>query len=212
MNNDKLKFRVEPVQQRAKETIDLILDISAGLLEEVGMDGLTTKLVAKRANIRVRNIYRYFRNKQEIVLALARRMADEQLLLVNDFEYLASPDIEWQTAIDMTIDAFVQGFAFRTGMLAIRKAMQSTPELRAIDEQQDSALEKILLKALRKRGVNMGNKRMALVCLVVLKVTTCLFDRACMEYAESHDISKAMKIVEELKEILKNYLAPSINI
>ena len=205
MNNNKLNFRVEPIQLRAKETIDIILEVAAQLLEEVGIDGFTTKLIAERADIRVRNIYRYFSNKQAIILALARRMAEEQTRLMNDFEYLASPEIEWEKAINMTIDSFVQGFAFQTGILAIRKAMQSTPALRAVDEQQNKELAEKLAAALHQRGVAIEGERMSLVCLVALDVTTCLFDRACMIYSESNDMAKALEVVEELKEILGRY-------
>jgi AcrR family transcriptional regulator len=210
MNDDKLKLRVEPVQLRAKETIDLILEISAQLLEEAGIDGLTTKLIAERAHIRVRNIYRYFRNKQEIILALARCMAEEQSRFVNDFEYLSSPDIEWKTVIHMTIDSFVRNFAFNAGMLAIRKAMQSTPELRAVDEQLNRELAQKLSETLLRRGVAIGKERMFLVCRIVLDVTTCLLDRAGMEYAESNDVSNADNVIAELKEILGSYFAPYI--
>jgi AcrR family transcriptional regulator len=210
MSDDKLKLRVEPVQQRAKGTIDLILGTSAQLLEEVGIDGLTTKLIAERAGIRVRNVYRYFRNKQAVVLALARRMAAEQSRFINDFEHFACTDIEWKRAVDMTIDSFVQGFAFQKGMLAIRKAMQSTPELRAIDEQLNRELAQKLSGALRKRGAVIKKERMPLVCLAVLDVATCLLDRAGLEYEESNDISRALDVVAELKEIIKGYLGPYI--
>ena len=210
MGDDKLKLRVEPVQQRAKVTIDLILETAAQVLEEVGIDGLTTKLLAERAGIRVRNVYRYFRNKQAVILALAQRMAREQFKFINDFEKFAYPDIEWTIAVDMTIDSFVQGFAFQTGMFAIRKAMQSTPELRAVDEQLNRDLAQKLSDVLRKRGAAIPEKRMHLVCLVVLDVATCLLDRAGLEYAESNDTSSALDVVAELKEIIKSYLGPYI--
>ncbi len=210
MENDKLKLRVEPIQLRAKETVDLILENAAQLLEEVGLDGLTTKGIAERADIRVRNIYRYFENKQAIICALAQRMAEEQTRFINDFEYLAAADIEWKNAVNMSIDAFVFGFAFQAGMLAIRKAMQSTPELRAIDEEQNKELAQKLAAALRKRGVTIEEARMSSFCLVVLEVTTGLLDRACLEYTQSQDMPKALEIIKELKEILCSYLAPYI--
>jgi AcrR family transcriptional regulator len=210
MSDERLKLRVEPVQMRAKGTIDLILEITAQLLEEVGNDVLTTKLIAERAGIRVRNVYRYFRNKQAVILALAQRMAREQYRFTNDFEQFANPDIEWTIAVDTAIDSFVQGFAFQSGMHAIRKAMQSTPELREVDEQLNRDLAHKLSKALKKRGASIPQKRMHLVCLVILDVATCLLDRAGLVYAESKDISRALDVVQELKEIIKSYLGPYI--
>ena len=47
----KLTPRNTPIQKRALERRDKILEVTAVLLEEIGQDDLTTILVAKRAEV-----------------------------------------------------------------------------------------------------------------------------------------------------------------
>jgi AcrR family transcriptional regulator len=73
--NVPLATRHEPRQVRSRRSVDLILDTAARLLDEVGIEGLNTNLLARRANVRVRTVYRYFPNKYAIVAALTRKLA-----------------------------------------------------------------------------------------------------------------------------------------
>ncbi|MCA9645888.1 MAG: helix-turn-helix transcriptional regulator, partial [Myxococcales bacterium] len=75
-------MRVKPVQARAIQTVEHILRTAADLLAEVGVDQFNTNLLAERADVRVRTVYRYFLDKHAVILCLAERMyqrADESL-------------------------------------------------------------------------------------------------------------------------------------
>ena len=72
-----LSPRVRPVQKRAKETVDQILDNAAILLDEVGVDAFNTNLLAERAEVAVRSVYRYYPNKLAVIVGLAERQAAE---------------------------------------------------------------------------------------------------------------------------------------
>jgi len=61
--------RREPVQRRSRERVELILDAASELLAEGGVDALTTRALAARADIPVATIYRYFANREEIIAA-----------------------------------------------------------------------------------------------------------------------------------------------
>lgn len=61
--------RREPVQRRSRERVDLILKAAVDLLAEGGIDALTTRSLAARADIPVATIYRYFANREEIIAA-----------------------------------------------------------------------------------------------------------------------------------------------
>ena len=73
----KLTPRNTPIQKRALERRDKILEVTAVLLEEIGQDDLTTILVAKRAEVSVGTLYHYFPNKYAILYALAERWLGE---------------------------------------------------------------------------------------------------------------------------------------
>ena len=73
-----LSPRKEPRQARAKRTFESILDATAGLLDEIGFDRLTTNLVAERAGVNIGSLYTYFPNKYALLNTLALRLSDEQ--------------------------------------------------------------------------------------------------------------------------------------
>ena len=70
---DKIVMRTEPVQQRSAERITLLLDAAATLIDDSGIDGVTTSAVAKRSSSSVGVVYRYFPNIQALLRSLAAR-------------------------------------------------------------------------------------------------------------------------------------------
>lgn len=68
--------KAQPAQRRSRETYDRILKTAGELLEEVGMERLSTNMVAERAGVSPAALYRYFPNKYALVVALAELVAD----------------------------------------------------------------------------------------------------------------------------------------
>lgn len=68
------KQRRTPRQARAEATIDVVFDATLQLLEEGG-GRLTTNRIAARAGVSIGTIYQYFRDKDDILAALAERRA-----------------------------------------------------------------------------------------------------------------------------------------
>ena len=67
------KPRVEPRQQRSRETYDRILNVAAEIFSELGYAGTTTNKVAEAANISIGTLYHYFPDKDALLYALAER-------------------------------------------------------------------------------------------------------------------------------------------
>jgi AcrR family transcriptional regulator len=61
--------RRDPVQRRSRERVELILKAAGELLAEGGVDMLTMRSLAARADIPVATIYRYFANREELITA-----------------------------------------------------------------------------------------------------------------------------------------------
>ena len=66
-----IKPRRKPAQDRAKLTVDLVLQAAASEIERSGLDKLTTKRIAAAAGLSVGGLYEYFPNKEAVVYALA---------------------------------------------------------------------------------------------------------------------------------------------
>ena len=65
--------RRSPRQARAKEMIATILEATAEILDEGGVDALNTNLIAQRAGVSVGAVYQYFPNKAAILLMLGQQ-------------------------------------------------------------------------------------------------------------------------------------------
>jgi AcrR family transcriptional regulator len=68
-----LNLRKTPKQVRSRDTVDVILEATARILEEGGIAALNTNAVAGRAGIGIASLYDYFPNKDSILLEFARR-------------------------------------------------------------------------------------------------------------------------------------------
>lgn len=68
----------KPRQERAKRTYEAILASAAELLVEVGVERISTNLIAERAGITVPALYRYFPNKYAVLHALGCSLMDVQ--------------------------------------------------------------------------------------------------------------------------------------
>ena len=65
-----LKARKVPAQARSQETVTVILEASARILESEGLRGFNTNAIAEKAGVSIGSFYRYFPNKDAIVIAL----------------------------------------------------------------------------------------------------------------------------------------------
>ena len=96
--------RTEPVQQRSSERITLLLDTAASLIDEKGIDGLTTSDVAARSHSSVGVVYRYFPNIQSLLRALAARNMERFLSAV--FVNIEQNPGGWLTELDAILDIY----------------------------------------------------------------------------------------------------------
>lgn len=71
-------LRAAPIQDRAVQTRDRLLDIAGELLGEVGIERISTNMMAARAGVSPAALYRYFKDKYAVLEALGRRLMDRQ--------------------------------------------------------------------------------------------------------------------------------------
>jgi AcrR family transcriptional regulator len=66
------RIRRTPVQERSQETVKIIFEAAARILERDGRAAFTTNAVAELAGISVGTLYHYFQSKDAILIAMAR--------------------------------------------------------------------------------------------------------------------------------------------
>jgi AcrR family transcriptional regulator len=74
--------RRTPRQERARSTVDAILEATARLVDEVGLGEATTTRIARVAGVSVGSLYQYFPGKEAIFGALIDRAAEADVARV----------------------------------------------------------------------------------------------------------------------------------
>lgn len=112
-----LAVRTEPVQQRGADRIANLLDAAADLIDEHGIDGLTTSDVASRSGSSVGVVYRYFPNIQSLLRALAAR--NMRKFTDRVFDDADDRSDEWLGSINLAIDVYVDLMRSEPGFRAL---------------------------------------------------------------------------------------------
>ncbi len=73
-----LAARRPPQQERARQTQARLLDVAGDLLAEVGIERISTNMIAARAGLTPPALYRYFGDKYAVIAALGRRLMERQ--------------------------------------------------------------------------------------------------------------------------------------
>ncbi len=93
-----------PVQARSIARVDAILDAAAELIAGGGLEALTMRAVASRANVTPATIYQFFDDRETLIQALAVRY----VAATPDVARRGPPpaDESWRQALDRIIDAY----------------------------------------------------------------------------------------------------------
>jgi len=112
-----------PRQERSKRTYERLLDVTGQLLEEVGVDRISTNLVAERAGVSPPTIYHYFADKYALLRALGERlMAAQNALVAIDFH-------QSESEIAATLAAHVRLTRDFPGGIWVMRMLRAVPQL-----------------------------------------------------------------------------------
>ena len=166
----KTKARRTPVQARALKRREQILNTTAELLEKVGVDDLTTILIAKSLAISVGSLYHYFPNKIAILYALSQRWLAEITLALDDIDSNLVESQNLQDFTDQCTDRLLQVYRRQKGILHLVQAMFSIPELRKMDEAHDQLMIQRFGQMFVRMGFDSSPKELARIARVYLEL------------------------------------------
>ncbi|HUD51101.1 TetR/AcrR family transcriptional regulator [Parvibaculum sp.] len=131
-----MEIKTQPLQERSRQTYDAILAAAGELLEEVGVEQLSTNLVCKRAGLTPPALYRYFPNKYALLRELGARLMqrqDDAVLAWIDNGGLESKGVEESYRKTLDIQQQVNEITRREpGGVWIMRAMRAVPALREV--------------------------------------------------------------------------------
>ncbi|MFB2597318.1 TetR/AcrR family transcriptional regulator [Herbiconiux sp. P17] len=117
------QVRNEPVQARSSERIGALLDAASAVVAEVGIERLTTAMVAERAGASIGTVYRYFPDRIAVLSAMSLRGFERFLRLgVENLERVQPTTVAG--VLDSLIDASIQLHRTEPGYTSIRLSDQ----------------------------------------------------------------------------------------
>lgn len=202
---NRLEPRREPRQARSRERLERILDATGELLDEVGLDGLSTRLIAARAEVNVATIYQFFPNKYAVIKALVERTADR--LIERHRELTGAFDLD--APLRETNEKVLAGFAAAVleipGFFALRRAMHALPELadtRAIEERAKRAIADRIIERLLLRNPNLSALQRELMARTMIETTLTMLEQSTQVPREQR-----AAVLGELRTLMICYLA-----
>jgi AcrR family transcriptional regulator len=194
-------LRTIPAQERSRRTLTAILDAAGELLKEGGPDALTTSALADRTGLRVRNVYRYFRDRQAIMATLAQRMNAGIELAIADAD-LSDPNRSLERMVDDLVERVLWAAASEPAAVQIRAAMRTSRDLQSIDAASDKRIAALLADALRQRGARARRDRLAAGLFVLVTAIGSVLDRAALDTDERDRAA----LIREVKRMAHVYI------
>jgi AcrR family transcriptional regulator len=204
-------LRRAPVQRRSAERLTRILDACADLLDEVGYDDLSTRAVALRAGVPIGSVYRFFGNKRAMADALAQRNLDRYAervtrRLQETGGVGGAGGGSWRAAMDAVLDEYLAmkrtapGFSlvdFGNQIPVGNRNRDADPNIRVADRLTD------MLAAFLDREPDDDLRRTFLIAVEAADTLVQLAFRL--------DPSGDERVIEETRELLRAYLARSLD-
>lgn len=147
-DSSRVRPRKAPRQDRAKNTVEKLLDVTEQLLEKIGLDGVTTVLIAERAGLSVGTLYEYFPNKHSILFALANRWIATLEGVLAQNEVAQRGFVSWSQWYAQYIGAMFDAYLRERGLVRYYDTLVSVPDLRALDLRFDAVLMSYLKRSL----------------------------------------------------------------
>jgi AcrR family transcriptional regulator len=134
-NQPTLATKKQPAQQRATDTYERILEVTAQTLADVGIERLSTNLVCERAGLTPPALYRYFPNKYALLSELGQRLMQAQNERIGDWispEVLGGTAEDVERALEGLILATYDATAKTQGGVWIMRALRAVPALQEV--------------------------------------------------------------------------------
>lgn len=201
-----LNARRQPMQQRARERTQQILDTTARLLEEVGVDDLTTILIAKELGISVGSLYHYFPNKHAIMFALGERWLEEMTAAMNAIEAYDLDKMTLEQFVSDALDQMHGVYKKQKAVLPLAQALWSIPELRDLDVQHDTVVITKLAGIFKRLGFTGSKNELERIGRVYLESTHAVLLTIVLQKTV-----RSKRSLEDLKVMILAMLQSHIN-
>ena len=193
-----------PSQERSKRTFEDIIQAAARILVKDGILAFSTNRVAEVSGVGVGSIYQYFRNKEEILEAIAQRHIDEirDVLRARDAEEPRSTDA-LDRLIDGVMEAHLREPALHRAISEIPAAPSHYPRIAREKRKFDLEVDQFLRNKIAAVSGTKDRRKIASAALIIYSLVEGAIHRAIIDARGEYD--RAV-LTAELKRAVTLYL------
>lgn len=199
-----LEPKARPRQKRAIETYERLLDVAAQLLEDVGVERISTNLIAEKAGVTPPSLYRYFPNKYAVLRALGDRLMEQQNDIMMDWldqadasggnkaAFLEQSADLLQKTLDVTLA--------HPGALAIMRSLRAVPAVQQVRLDSHRKVTDAWVDALQKTFPDIPRETLWAKARMTVEL-----GYAAIEMAMEEDMLSPETILREASESNRKY-------
>ena len=190
-----LATKKQPAQQRATETFERILEVTAQTLADVGIERLSTNLVCERAGLTPPALYRYFPNKYALLSELGQRLMERQNERVGHWitlEVLDGGLDALERALEGLIVDTYKVTLQTVGGVWIMRALRAVPALQQVRLASHAAVTREQAKLLAMALPQADKTELGLVSRVVVEL---IYATVEMIFDEPLDVKAVARMV-----------------
>jgi len=203
-----IKPRKRPQQKRSRDTVDTILNATAQVLIREGYDQTSTNKIAVEAGVSIGSLYHYFPNKEALVLALNRRLAEQELDLIRQ-TFVEVSNASLRDTIRKSVEVMVH--MHRIAPELHRVLVEQVPRmgpLRKINEIDRQIIEMIREQLLRlKKELSPADAE--LMIFVVFNIVETLTHQAVLYQPQ---LLQGERLIDEISSLVELYLRKKMNL
>jgi AcrR family transcriptional regulator len=155
--------RRQPSQERGKERVRVILAAALTLFKASGVEEVTTNDIAEQARIPIGSLYRYYPNKDTIIMALTELVVDDLSQLFSDIgKHPLLEHLSWDEVLLLLADAWVN-YVRINGPFGFLYAEKANPRLGALNHDTWARFIGAYYAVLKKRCPEITERELA-VC------------------------------------------------
>lgn len=144
--------KLTPLQDRARATYEQIIQATGELLPEIGIERLSTNMIAERAGLTPPALYRYFPNKYAILSEMGRRLitAENEAIAewVNSDNFAIGSDLQTEIeSFSALLDRLRDVVLAHPGGAWIYRAMSAVPVLQEMRRRASKDFVRVIIDA-----------------------------------------------------------------
>jgi AcrR family transcriptional regulator len=201
--------RRQPRQQRSRERVDRILDATAELIDDAGLDAVTTNSIAEAAEVPVGTLYQFFPNREAVLQGLFERQLEQLdhrfLQLLGAAETTPIPAV-----VDRVVDALAKAYVEIPALANLVQTVRGDPRFGRLAEANNRSVARFVAVLVRLRAPRLSTARRDAIATTVVEAADAVL-MAWLRELRAGRTAPATALLHELRALLVAYVTAAIS-